>query len=114
MKGYFHAFVMCQSMFCAIPFPTKIWDKDARPLMLLFLPVVGLEIGLIWAGVAWLAEYLHLPQLVIGLALSAYSFLVTGFLHLDGFRHGRFCLQRIQGAGYEYGKPAQRQFPVCR
>lgn len=85
MKGYFHAFIMCQSMFCAIPFPTKIWDKDARPLMLLFLPVVGLEIGLIWAGLAWLVDYLNLPQPLTGLVLSAYPFLVTGFLHLDGF-----------------------------
>ena len=85
MKTYFHAFAMCQSMFCAIPFPGNIWDEKARDRMLLFLPVVGLEIGLIWAGLAWLCDLLELPFLVKGLILSVYPYLVTGFIHLDGF-----------------------------
>ena len=49
MKTYLCAFAMCQSMFCAIPFPGRLWDEKARGKMLLFLPVVGLEIGLVWA-----------------------------------------------------------------
>ena len=53
MKRYFHAFVMCQSMFCAIPCPIQIWDEDAKDKMLLFLPIVGLEIGAIWVLLAW-------------------------------------------------------------
>ena len=85
MKTYFHAFAMCQSMFCAIPFPGNIWDEKARDKMLLFLPIVGLEIGLIWTGLAWLCNVLHLPVLVKGLALAMYPYLVTGFLHLDGY-----------------------------
>ena len=28
-----HAFVMCLSMFCALPVPCKAWDEDARGLM---------------------------------------------------------------------------------
>ena len=85
MKEYLHAFAMCQSMFCAIPFPGAVWEEKAREKMLLFLPVVGLEIGLIWAGLAWLCDLLNLPFLVKGLILSVYPYLVTGFLHLDGF-----------------------------
>ena len=85
MKTYFHAFAMCQSMFCAIPFPGNIWDEQARDKMLLFLPVVGLEIGAIWAGLAWLCNVLNLPVLVKGLILSVYPYLVTGFIHLDGY-----------------------------
>lgn len=85
MKRYLNAFAMCQSMFCSIPCPWQVWDEDARPLMLLFLPVVGLEMGLLWWGLAWLVDYLNLPTLVVGLTLSAYPFLVTGFLHLDGY-----------------------------
>ena len=53
--------------------------------MLLFLPVVGLEIGAIWAGLAWLCNVLNLPVLVKGLILSVYPYLVTGFIHLDGY-----------------------------
>lgn len=85
MKTYFHAFAMCQSMFCAIPFPGNIWDEKARDKMLLFLPVVGLEIGAIWAGLAWLCNVMNLPVLMKGLILSVYPYLVTGFIHLDGY-----------------------------
>ena len=85
MKTYFNAFVMCQSMFCAIPCPWKNWDDKARGKMLLFLPVVGLEIGLIWVILAQICRRLALPALVTGLILAAYPYLVTGFLHLDGF-----------------------------
>ena len=85
MKKYLHAFAMCQSMFCAIPFPGNIWDEEARDRMLLFLPIVGLEIGGIWAVLAWLCRLLNLPALVTGLSLCAYPYIVTGFIHLDGY-----------------------------
>ena len=85
MKIYFHAFAMCQSMFCSIPFPCNIWEENARDKMLLFLPVVGLEIGAIWAVLAWLCNVLNLPVLVKGLILAVYPYLVTGFIHLDGY-----------------------------
>ena len=85
MKTLLHAYAMCQSMFCAIPCPWKIWDEKAKGKMLLFLPVVGLEIGAIWAGLAWLCSVLKLPALVAGLILCAYPYMVTGFIHLDGY-----------------------------
>ena len=85
MKTYLHAFAMCQSMFCSIPFPCNIWEENARDKMLLFLPVVGLEIGAIWAVLAWLCNVLNLPLLVKGLIFSVYPYLVTGFIHLDGY-----------------------------
>ena len=84
MKTYLHAFAMCQSMFCAIPAP-QVWDEKAKDKMLLFLPIVGLEIGLIWAGLAWLCHWLNLPTMMTALVLSAYPYIVTGFLHLDGY-----------------------------
>ena len=85
MKKYLHAFAMCQSMFCAIPFPGNIWDEEARDKMLLFLPIVGLEIGAVWAVLAWLCRLCNLPALVTGLILCAYPYIVTGFIHLDGY-----------------------------
>ena len=85
MKRYLHAFGMCQSMFCAIPSPYQGWDEDARPLMLLFLPLVGLEMGMIWAGALWLCRCLALKPLLTGLVLCALPYLLSGFIHLDGF-----------------------------
>ncbi|MBP3673895.1 MAG: adenosylcobinamide-GDP ribazoletransferase [Oscillospiraceae bacterium] len=84
MKRYLHAFVMCQSMFCSIPAP-QLWDEKAKDKILLFLPVVGLEIGAIWAVLAWLCRLLNLPAPVTGLILCAYPYIVTGFIHLDGY-----------------------------
>ena len=84
MKKYLHAFAMCQSMFCAIPAP-QVWDEKAKDKMLLFLPMVGLEIGAIWAAIAWGCRLLNLPAMITALILSAYPYLVTGFLHLDGY-----------------------------
>ena len=85
MKILLHAYAMCQSMFCAIPCPWKVWDEKAKGKMLLFLPIIGLEIGAIWAGLAWLCGFLKLPALVAGLILCAYPYITTGFIHLDGF-----------------------------
>ena len=84
MKTYLHAFAMCQSMFCAIPAP-QVWDEKARDKMLLFLPIVGLEIGAIWAGLAWMCRLLNLPTMITALILAAYPYIATGFLHLDGY-----------------------------
>lgn len=85
MRTWFHALAMCQSMFCAIPFPWRIWDEEARDKMLLFLPVVGLEIGAIWAALAWLANLLNLSGMVTALILCMWPFLATGYIHLDGY-----------------------------
>lgn len=85
MKRFWNAFVMCQSMFCALPCPFKGWDEKARSLQLLFLPVIGLEIGVMWALAAWLLSYFQLPFMVRGIGICAYPFLITGFIHLDGF-----------------------------
>ena len=74
MKKYLHALAMCRSMFCAIPCFWRVWDEEARDKMLLFLPVVGLETGAIWALLAWLCRYLALPALVQGAVLGAYPF----------------------------------------
>lgn len=85
MKRYLHAFVMCQSMFCAIPCPVQLWDEDARNLMLPMLPMVGLEIGVLWVLLDWLCRILALPGLVCALILALWPFVATGFLHLDGY-----------------------------
>lgn len=85
MKSFFHAFFMCQSMFCAIPCPCKIWDEDARDKLLWCLPLVGLEIGLLWWCLGLLCRFLGLSQAVSGIALCAMPFFATGFIHLDGF-----------------------------
>jgi len=85
MKLWLYALGMCQSMFCAIPCPFHGWEEKARDKMLLVLPFIGLEIGLLWWGMTALCRYLNLPFLMTALAAGMFPYLITGFLHLDGF-----------------------------
>ena len=85
MKLWLYALGMCQSMFCALPFPWHGWEEKARDRMLLCLPVIGLEIGLIWWAVGKLAFALELPPFLQAAVLCTVPYLLTGFMHLDGF-----------------------------
>ena len=85
MKLWLYALGMCQSMFCALPFPWHGWEEKARDKMLCCLPVIGLEIGLLWWAVGAVAARLALPGLIGGALLCAAPYFLTGFMHLDGF-----------------------------
>ena len=85
MRKYMTAFSMTQSMFCSLPFPCKAWDEECRPYMLMFLPVIGLEIGALWLLIDFVLKYLQVHPMVYGLVMCAIPYLTTGFMHLDGF-----------------------------
>ena len=85
MKRYLQAWAMCRSMFCFIPSPWRVWNEDARPLMLMFLPLLGLEIGALWWGAAWLLCHFSVSSVISALVLCAYPIAVTGAIHFDGF-----------------------------
>jgi adenosylcobinamide-GDP ribazoletransferase len=82
---YIQAFFMSLGMFSSIPCPYRPWNEKARHLMLVFLPVVGLVIGLLWYGIALLLSWLGIPIQLAAAVLMLYPYLVTGFIHLDGF-----------------------------
>ncbi len=85
MKLWLYALGMCQSMFCALPFPWHGWEENARDKMLCCLPVIGLEIGLLWWAVGAVALRLELPGLIGAALLCSAPYFLTGFMHLDGF-----------------------------
>lgn len=85
MRKYFRAFVMCLTMFTIIPCPFCKWDEEARPLMTLFLPVVGAVVGGLWTVTAYFLNILELPGSVRGAVLCAFPFFITGGIHMDGF-----------------------------
>lgn len=85
MKTQITAFFMAWGMFLSIPCPCKIWDEKARPWQLVYLPLVGLLVGALWAFAAYLAgAFGSLPALCAAV-LAALPFVLTGFIHLDGF-----------------------------
>lgn len=85
MKKYVTAFQMTQSMFCSLPFPCRKWEEGCRPYMLIFLPMIGLEIGVLWQLLDIVLKYLKISGTIYGLAMCLWTYLVTGFMHLDGF-----------------------------
>jgi adenosylcobinamide-GDP ribazoletransferase len=82
---YLKGFLMAWGCFCWIPCPYKKWDEAARPAMLTMLPLLGACLGLL-TGVIWtLLVYLGASSFLTGAVVTAAYFLMTGFIHLDGY-----------------------------
>jgi len=82
---YIQAFFMSLGMFSSIPCPYRPWNERARRLMLVFLPPVGLVIGLIWYGLYLLTDLTGIPLQLQAAVLMLYPYAITGLIHLDGF-----------------------------
>ena len=76
---------MAFGMFCAIPVPTAKWDDNCTKNILVFFPVVGLIIGCLWYGLFFLLGLFALPIILKAALIMLFPFIITGFLHLDGF-----------------------------
>lgn len=85
IKRWIHSFFMTWGMFLAIFCPFPRWDERARGNMMVCLPLIGSIVGGLWALCAWLLGFASLPAPITALILAALPWLVTGFLHLDGF-----------------------------
>ena len=82
---YIQAFFMSLGMFSSIPCPYRPWNEKARHLMLVFLPFVGLVIGILWYGIYLLMDRINIPLQLQTAVLMLYPYIITGFIHLDGF-----------------------------
>lgn len=85
MKKQITAFFMAWGSYCAIPCPHKVWAEESRVWTPVYLPVIGLVIGAVWALVVWLTDLLALPHFLTAALRTATPFLLSGFFHLDGF-----------------------------
>ena len=83
MKRIFRAICMSLSNFTAIPWPFRPWDEDAQELSLMCLPIVGAVIGFLWYALVLLGSR-WFPAALTAL-IVALPWLLTGFMHLDGF-----------------------------
>lgn len=83
MRNLWIALGMTVSMFTLLPLPRARWEERLRPLATALLPLVGLGIGAAWWAIALLAR--GLPVHLRGALVAAAPWLLTGFIHLDGF-----------------------------
>jgi len=85
MKRFFKGLFMSLGMFCSIPIPYKKWDESCTNLVIPFFPAVGLFIGLLWYGISRLLCLAGLSAVMLSAVLMLFPYVITGFLHLDGF-----------------------------
>ena len=76
---------MAWGMFLSVPCPFPKWDEKARGRMLACLPLIGILIGALWALAAFLLGRFACPKPIAAFVLAMLPFLLTGFLHLDGY-----------------------------
>ena len=76
---------MSLGMFCAIPLPFHMWDDTCISLMLPCFPLIGILLGMIWWGLAELFVFSGIHIVLAAAVLTVTPFLLTGFLHLDGY-----------------------------
>lgn len=75
---------MCLSRYVCLPIPCREWDEDLQPVSEVFLPAVGLVIGLVWWILALLSWWL-LPGFLGAALVALYPFAVTGFENMCAF-----------------------------
>ncbi len=83
MKNYLAALLMAFGSFSVIPVP-NVWREESKSKVILFLPLVGIVVGALWYLLAFLLLKAGVPFLAAAL-LAVFPYLVTGFMHLDGF-----------------------------
>ena len=76
---------MAWGMFCWIPCPYKEWRMEDRKAQVAMLPLVGALIGVIVCLCWWLLSLISCGGLLSGALLTGVYFLLTGFIHVDGF-----------------------------
>ena len=76
---------MAWGMFCWIPCPYKQWREEDRLAQIGMFPLVGTGIGLILSLCWWALYHFGAGMVVSGCIMTGLYFLLTGFIHLDGF-----------------------------
>lgn len=76
---------MAISMFTVIPLPKYEWDDKSAKHMMKLYPVIGLIVGTLWYVAFLILNKLNISLMLTSALLMAVPFMLTGFLHLDGF-----------------------------
>lgn len=80
--SFIKGFIMALGMFSILPVPKNSWNDKYMRLVAPSYGFIGIIIGLIWY---FFGNYLVLPIFIRCVLIGVLPFLLTGFLHLDGF-----------------------------
>lgn len=84
MKQLWNNFKVAFAMFSKIPMPPADWEKENMKYMLCFFPLIGMVIGLLTAGTAWLLDLGDFSREFETAVLMLIPVFVTGGIHVDG------------------------------
>ena len=79
------ALFMAWGNFTVIPCPYKHWDSRLNHRMLMYLPVIGAVIGIVWVLILTVLRRIGLPSLLTAAFAEFLLFRLCGYMHLDGF-----------------------------
>ena len=82
---YVRSFLCAISMFTIIPMPQYDWDMAHGSRMTACLGFAGALLGLLSLLISKFLTLLSVPALIFSVLFVAAAYLLTGFLHLDGF-----------------------------
>ena len=85
MKRIITGFFMSWGMFFSVPCPVRMWDEGAKLLSVVMLPFIGAVIGAVWGLCGFLLDLIGAPLLLTAAAMAVMPYLLSGFIHLDGF-----------------------------
>ncbi|CAG9342741.1 adenosylcobinamide-GDP ribazoletransferase [Clostridium perfringens] len=85
MKIFYKAINMTLSMFTVIPLPKYEWDDRAAKHIMKLYPFIGLIIGILWYLSFFVLSKLNVPIMLMAALILTVPYILTGFLHLDGF-----------------------------
>ena len=71
-------------MYSKIPMPGADWEKENMRYMMCFFPLIGIVIGALAVGWAWLSERLQAGEILKSAVYVLIPVAVTGGIHLDG------------------------------
>ena len=83
--SWINGFVMSVGMFSIIPVPHKSWNDKYMPMVIPAMPFVGLLIGLVWYGSAYLLSISAAPATIQGAITLFIPLVLCGFIHADGY-----------------------------
>jgi len=84
MKRLVKGFFISLSMFSTVPL-RSMWDQKALHWVMPTFPVVGLVIGGLWYGIAWMLMSFEIPLMLQAVGVLLVPLLLTGGIHLDGY-----------------------------
>ena len=76
---------MAFSCFSQIPMPQIQWKPESMRFMMCFFPFIGMAVGLLVVGWAWLCGALGFGVLLQAAGYTLIPLCVTGGIHMDGF-----------------------------